>query len=43
MDGPIDREPAAHVFFDSCVPWIVLGDGLPRRGGASGVEPVAGG
>jgi hypothetical protein len=40
MDGPIDREPAAHVFFDSRVHWIVLGDGLPRGGGASGVEPV---
>jgi hypothetical protein len=40
MDRPIERDPAAHVFFDSRVPWIVLGDGLQRRGGPSGVEPV---
>jgi hypothetical protein len=40
MDGAIDREPAAHVFYDSHVPWVALGDSLPRRGGASGVEPI---
>jgi hypothetical protein len=29
-DGPIDRAPALHVFIDARVPWIELGDDLPR-------------
>jgi hypothetical protein len=29
-DGPIDQEPRAHVFSDRQVPWIRLGDELPR-------------
>lgn len=37
---PLDREPAAHVFFDEHVDWVVLGDGLPRRGGTTGTEPI---
>lgn len=40
MDGPIDRSPEAHVFFDRHVEWIVLGDDLKRVGGPSGVEPL---
>lgn len=40
MDGPIDRQPQAHVFFDSGAPWIHVSDGLPRLGGASGTEPL---
>jgi len=40
MDGPIDRDPTAHVFYDSHVPWVVLGDGLKRRGGPSGTDPL---
>jgi hypothetical protein len=40
MDGPIDREPTAHVFFDTHVPWIVLGDQLKKLGGSSGTEPM---
>jgi hypothetical protein len=40
MDGPIDREPTAHVFYDTHVPWIQLGDDLKKLGGASGTEPV---
>jgi hypothetical protein len=31
-DGPIDREPALHVFDEARVPWIELGDHLPRVG-----------
>lgn len=31
VPGPIDREPSAHVFTDSAVDWIHLGDDLPRR------------
>ena len=40
MDGPIDREPAAHVFYDTHVDWIELGDDLKRLGGASGIDPI---
>ena len=32
---PIDRQPQAHVFFDQRVPWIHLGDELPRLDGRS--------
>jgi hypothetical protein len=38
MDGPIDRVPQLHVFFDSGAPWVAIGDELPRLGGATGVE-----
>ena len=40
MDGPIDRMPQGHVFYDSHVDWITLGDDLGRRGGPTGVEPL---
>ena len=30
--GPVDRAPQAHVFWDTRVPWVHLGDdGLPRK------------
>lgn len=33
FDGPLDRQPQAHVFWDSHVDWVALdnGDGLPRK------------
>ena len=33
FDGPLDREPQAHVFWDSHVDWVKLDDedGLPRK------------
>jgi hypothetical protein len=40
MDGPIDREPQAHVFFDSGAPWVHVADDLPRLGGDSGTDPL---
>ena len=40
MDGPIDREPQAHVFFDSGAPWIHVSDDLSKLGGDSGNEPL---
>ena len=30
MDGPIDREPQMHVYFDCRAPWVAIGDQLPR-------------
>lgn len=40
MHGPIDRAPQVHVWFDSGAPWVVAADGLPRLGGATGLEPL---
>ncbi len=40
MDGPIDRAPTAHVFYDSHVSWFEPGDGLRRLGGPSGNEAL---
>ena len=40
MDGPIDRAPQVHVFFDSRAEWVAVGDRLPRLGGKTGIEPV---
>jgi hypothetical protein len=40
MEGPIDREPQLHAFFDCRAEWVTVGDSLPRLGGKSGVEPL---
>lgn len=29
--SPLDREPQAHVYYDTHVPWIGLTDDLPRK------------
>jgi hypothetical protein len=32
FDGPVDREPQAHVFWDTHVDWVhIADDGLPRK------------
>lgn len=28
---PLDREPEAHVFYETHVPWVELGDDLMRK------------
>jgi hypothetical protein len=40
VEGPIDRLPQVHVYFDDRADWVSVEDGLPRLGGASGLEPV---
>lgn len=40
MSGPIDREPQLHVYWSDRADWTVVGDELPRLGGASGMEPL---
>jgi hypothetical protein len=40
MDGAIDRTPQLHVYFDDRADWVSANDGLPRLGGATGMEPV---
>lgn len=31
FEGPVDREPQAHVFWDTHVDWVSLADTLPRK------------
>ena len=41
LEGPIDKEPQAHIFFSDRAPWVVVvGDSLPHFGGTSGYEPL---
>ncbi len=40
MNGPIDRTPQVHVFYDSHAPWASPTDALPRLGGETGIEPT---
>ena len=40
MQGPIDRSPQIHSYFDDRADWVVIGDELPRLGGETGMEPV---
>jgi hypothetical protein len=40
MDGPIDRPPQAHIYFDDRAEWVCAEDGLPRLGGPTGLEPI---
>jgi hypothetical protein len=40
IPGAVDKEPAVHAFFSDRASWVVVNDGLPRRGGPSGVEPL---
>ena len=40
FDGDIDREPAAHTYWDEAVAWSPVCDALPRCGGPSGNEPL---
>ncbi len=39
MESPLDRPPQLHFHFDDRAPWVVVADGLPRFGGATGMEP----
>jgi hypothetical protein len=40
LHGPIDRAPQMHTFFDDRADWVSVGDGLPRLGGKTGLEPT---
>jgi hypothetical protein len=40
IDGPIDREPQAHVYFDDRADWLDLDADLPRLGGPNGNTPI---
>lgn len=38
---PVDRIPQVHAFWSDRAPWVKVNDELPRRGGVTGVEPLA--
>ena len=40
MEGPIDRRPEVHTYYDCRTVWIEGLEGLPKLGGASGVEKL---
>ena len=40
LEGPIDRLPESHIYFDDRSSWTMVGDDLPRLGGPSGLEPI---
>ena len=40
MEGPIDREPQLHAYYDHRAQWVTVDDSLPRLGGETGVEPL---
>jgi hypothetical protein len=35
---PLDREPSAHVFYESHVPWLQVNDALPKKVSQSSLE-----
>jgi hypothetical protein len=40
IPGDVGMAPKAHVFFSDKADWVHVDDGLPRRGGATGTEPL---
>lgn len=36
MDGPIDKTPQFHFYYDSRADWTVVGDDLPQLAGSDG-------
>jgi hypothetical protein len=31
IQGELDKAPAAHVFYETHVPWLEVNDGLPKK------------
>lgn len=31
LQGPLDREPSVHVFYEAHVPWLDVNDALPKK------------
>lgn len=40
IDGDVGQPPGMHVHFSDRASWVHVADGLPRAGGASGIEPL---
>ncbi len=51
IDGTLDKEPSAHVYFETHVPWVQVNDNLPKKvsqgsqmqQASQGKQPVGGG
>ena len=51
IDGALDKEPSAHVYFETHVPWVQVNDNLPKKvsqgsqmqQASQGKQPVGGG
>ena len=41
LDDAADLAPTYHAFFSHKAPWMEVHDALPKRGGETGVEPLA--
>jgi hypothetical protein len=42
IQGPIDRMPQAHAYYDVRADWIKVDDHLPKLGGPTGTAPLEG-
>lgn len=40
FDGPLGMEPSHHTYAERAPAWCPILDDLPRRGGATGMEPL---
>jgi hypothetical protein len=40
LNGPIDRLPEEHYYYDSRADWIEINDNLPKLGGVDGIQPL---
>lgn len=40
IEGQIDRQPQAHLYYDCRAGWIEGAENLPKRGGATGIEKL---
>ena len=40
LNGPIDRLPEKHWYYDSRADWVEIDDKLPKFGGADGMQPL---
>ena len=38
ISGQLDQQPTAHAFVSHKASWISICDGLPQRGGVTGIE-----
>lgn len=41
IEGALDREPSAHVYFETHVPWLQINDNLPKKVSQSRQEQAA--
>lgn len=40
IEGALDKEPTAHVFFESHVPWLDVNDALPKKTSPGSAAPA---